>query len=60
MVIVALAEELLVSLILPVTFLTETLALGIETTVSIKPSRTNPASRIARIIKNSFFTSTTS
>ena len=60
MVIVALAEELLVSLILPVTSLTETLALGIETTVSIKPSRTNPASSIARIIKNSFFTSTTS
>jgi len=56
-VIVALAEELLALLIVLVTSLAETLALGIETTVSINPIRTNAANRIARIIKNSFFTS---
>jgi len=57
---VALAEELLTLLMLAVTSLTEALALGTEMTVSINPIRTNPASRIAAIIKNNFFTSTVS
>jgi hypothetical protein len=55
---VALAEKLPALLILLVTSLAETLPLGIEMTVSINASRTNPVSRIARIIKDSFFSST--
>ena len=58
-VIVALAEELLALLILLATSSLGTLALAMEMTVSLKPSRTKPAIMIAKVIrKNGLFTPT--
>jgi len=56
-VIEALAEELLVSLL--VTSLLEVLVSAIEMSISLRPNRTRPAARIARMTRG-LFTSTTS